>query len=137
MHSIVSQVLSDLELSKMCDWENFEQKVVSQKNLQFPSFFMNEEIKIEEWKNIPIPLTDSIKTIMRTFLNLENLWVFLCKEVKNRFYSTVKKIYSFQQECKRVEHQNKKDFKDERAKNSLFQKSIEDLYKESTMKHEI
>jgi len=82
----------DYIAQQICDWKIFEQKVVNDENLRLPSFFLNDQIKSDEWKNIPIPVVEALEIMKQTFFNLENLFISLTKESKNRSVNVVKRI---------------------------------------------
>ena len=90
--SSVLNVKNDDLLLKICDWNPFEEKVMSNPKFELPQFFINSEIKNEEWKNIPIPLNDAVTTMKKSILNLESVLVYLCKEQRLKTDSMVKKF---------------------------------------------
>ena len=85
-------IKNDDTLLKICDWSPFEDRVLTSSKTQLPSFFVNQEILHEEWKNIPIPLTEGVGTLKRAILNLENLFIALVKENRNKSENIVKKF---------------------------------------------
>lgn len=85
-------IKNDDVLLKICDWSPFEDRVLTSPKTQLPSFFINQEIQHEEWKNIPIPLTEGVGTLKRAILNLENLIISLVKEQRNKSEHIVKKF---------------------------------------------
>ena len=82
----------DYDLTLICDWQRFEEKVCKDEKLKPPSFFL-DEIHNEEWNNIPIPLVDGIATIKTSLLNLEHLFLHMCKETKYKTEQTAKKLF--------------------------------------------
>ena len=83
---------NDTLLISLCDWQNFEEKVVTQPRLELPSFFLEQEINVEDWKNIPFPLVDAINIIKKALTNTENLVISVCKESKSRSETAAKKF---------------------------------------------
>lgn len=57
-----------------------------------PSFFIDEEIKVDEWKNIPIPVVEATKTFKKAMHNFERLFLELCKQSKTRSENVASKF---------------------------------------------
>lgn len=62
----------EMLLAGICDWEGFNEKMQDSK-YTFPTQFLSEKIRIDEWKNIPIPLVETTECFELGFINVSNV----------------------------------------------------------------
>lgn len=73
----------EMLLAGICDWDRFNEKMQDPKYM-FPTQFLQDKIKIDEWKNIPIPLMETTECFELGFINVSNVLNEVIYEQKAR-----------------------------------------------------
>ena len=84
----------DQALREICEWTVFDEKM-KKEEMKMPTVILEEnenDLKMEEWNNIPLPVISTIKILIQCIKNLEKVYFSVTHEHKVRSELIVKKF---------------------------------------------
>lgn len=93
----------ELLFRAIADFDHFEALLRADEKLKLPSEFIHEEINIERWNNIPIPLIKSTETLKKCFDNTCNVLAEILRQQRLRFEAVVTHFRKVEEN--NIEHQ--------------------------------
>jgi len=67
----------DIEIK---NWDPVFKHIHNDEGLMLPSLFLEKELQMDKWNNIPIPLVNGFESLQKSFGNVSNIIEFLIKE---------------------------------------------------------
>ena len=66
LDELLNQANESNKFEDICNWEEFYEKLEKNAELEFPSAFLEKEIDMKTWNNIPIPIMNTTETFEKS-----------------------------------------------------------------------
>ena len=66
LDDILNQTNESIKFEDIFNWEEFYEKLEKNAELEFPSTFLEKEIDMKSWNNIPIPIMNTTETFEKS-----------------------------------------------------------------------